>query len=248
MKLTEPTENKLHTTDDSRRFDVNSATFVLLLLLLVVWPLMSAAVITPDLKEIDALDADLTFAIYLPTIVLQLLILGAISIVTKFERANLRSLWFDRLSLDKVFIGFAFFIAAGLILSILAFGLEYLGLSDFEDPSHLLPTTGAGKLAWFVLCLVVAVCEEAAFRGYALTRLSVIVRSRLAAVLLVSLSFSLGHLYQGLGGVIVIYVYGLMFAALFLKTGSIWPGIIAHFLQDFSPLLLADVLRKTASQ
>jgi hypothetical protein len=140
--------------------------------------------------------------------------------------------------------GVVFFVGAGIALSLLSILVNLLGFAPLEDPTFLLPRSVSDKILWTILSLVVAFAEEAAFRGYALTRLEAITRNRTVTVIAVSLAFSAGHIYQGVGGLIIIFVYGLMFAALFYKTGSIWPGIIAHFLQDFTPMFAVDFLRK----
>ena len=51
-------------------------------------------------------------------------------------------------------------------------------------------------------------------------------------------TFGICHAYQGLPGFIVITIYGLMFSALYLWTGRLWPCIIAHFFQDFMALII----------
>ncbi len=61
-------------------------------------------------------------------------------------------------------------------------------------------------------------------------------KSWVVPVVLASLAFGSGHAYQGLGGLIMITVYGAMFAGLYLYSKSLWPPVIAHFFQDFSAL------------
>ena len=55
---------------------------------------------------------------------------------------------------------------------------------------------------------------------------------------LVAQLFGACHAYQGIPGLIVITVYGALFALLYIRTGRIWPCIIAHFFQDFSALFI----------
>ena len=216
----------------------------MLLLLLVVWPIGSALMLSGDLEQFPELLIDPTLQIYLPTIILQLLILSVVLLIAKLEGGGVKSLGFRGLSLDKIVIGGAFFLVATIVLSLLAMLIDFLGFAPLKDPTFLLPKSIGDKIVWTVLALVVAFAEEAAFRGYALTRLEAITGNRFVTVIAVSVGFSAGHFYQGGGGVIIIFVYGLMFAALFYKTGSIWPGIIAHFLQDFTPMFAVDYLRK----
>lgn len=217
---------------------------LMLIVLLILWPLGSALMM-PNSSEVLA--EDLTnpiVQIYLPTMVLQLIMLGLIVATVRHDGGDLLSIGLGKFTLDKLFIGLAFFVFSGLILSLTAMVVEYFDLGNFRDPTALLPTTTAGRIVWGVLTVIVAFTEEMTFRGFALTRLERVFRNRVLTVLVVSIAFSAGHLYQGLGGVIVIFVYGLMFAVLFIKTGSIWPGIIAHFLQDFTPMFTVELLKR----
>ena len=58
----------------------------------------------------------------------------------------------------------------------------------------------------------------------------------LIPTILSSVVFGACHAYQGLPGFILISVYGLLFALLYIRTGSLWPCVIAHFFQDFGAL------------
>jgi membrane protease YdiL (CAAX protease family) len=200
--------------------------------------------LSSDLDRLPELLVDPALQVYIPTIVLQLLILSLVLLTAKLESGGVNSLGFNRFTLTRVVTGVVFFVGAGIALSLLSILVNLLGFAPLEDPTFLLPRSVSDKILWTILSLVVAFAEEAAFRGYALTRLEAITRNRTVTVIAVSLAFSAGHIYQGVGGLIIIFVYGLMFAALFYKTGSIWPGIIAHFLQDFTPMFAVDFLRK----
>jgi membrane protease YdiL (CAAX protease family) len=200
--------------------------------------------LTGDLENLPELLIDPTLQVYLPTIILQLIILFAVLLVAKLEGGGANSLGYGRFTLDKFVIGCAFFLGAWLVLSLLAVAVEFAGFAEFRDPTIFLPRTFSDKVIWTILAIVVAFAEETAFRGYALTRLEAITKNRVLTAIVVSLAFSAGHFYQGIGGLIVIFVYGLMFSVLFYKTGSLWPGIVAHFLQDFTPILFVDFLKR----
>ena len=47
-----------------------------------------------------------------------------------------------------------------------------------------------------------------------------------------SLYFGALHAYQGLAAVPVIAIWGFLFAYSYLKTGSLYPGMIAHTVVD----------------
>ena len=213
-------------------------------MLLIIWPVGSVLMLSGNLDQMAELLTDPAIQIYLPTIIIQLLIFSLVALTVKLEYGEFRSIGFGHFSWDKLLIGCAFFIGAGIILNLLAMFLQLLGLTEFRDPTYLLPRTASDKIVWSIMAVVVAFAEEAAFRGYALTRLEAMTGNRLVTILVVSVAFAAGHFYQGISGTLIIFVYGLMFAVLFYKTGSIWPGIVAHFLQDFTPIFALDFLRK----
>jgi membrane protease YdiL (CAAX protease family) len=106
-------------------------------------------------------------------------------------------------------------------------------------------TTGEFVLA-AILVAVVAITEEMIFRGYLLLRLQTITGSPVAAVLLSSIVFSLGHGYEGTAGVITVGVLGVLFALVYLATGSLVAPIVMHFLQDSISLVLVPLLKRHA--
>jgi membrane protease YdiL (CAAX protease family) len=77
-----------------------------------------------------------------------------------------------------------------------------------------------------------AFVEELAFRGFLLTRLrEVLGEGRVAlavAVLVSSLLFGILHSEQGLVGVVVVALDGIVFCALRLHYGTVWASVLAH--------------------
>ncbi len=89
-----------------------------------------------------------------------------------------------------------------------------------------------------VLVVVVALCEESIFRGYLYHRLRTVTRSTVAAVLLTSGIFALGHGYEGSLGVITVGIMGLIFNVIYLWRKSLVAPMVMHFLQDFNGIVL----------
>jgi len=73
--------------------------------------------------------------------------------------------------------------------------------------------------------------------------------SVIVGVVLSAVAFGLGHAYQGRIGMAGTAITGLLYAALFLASGSLVPCMLAHFMQDmFGAALLARRLRSVGAQ
>ena len=97
---------------------------------------------------------------------------------------------------------------------------------------ELLPRTRGERLHFAGLSLCAGFGEEVAYRGYAIAVLTPIVGNVWAAALLSSCVFGFLHAYQGVLGVIRTGLLGLILAASFILSGSLWPAIIAHATVD----------------
>lgn len=94
---------------------------------------------------------------------------------------------------------------------------------------------------WYALALAISagVCEEILYRGVLIAvgvhvfGLPLAVAAGLALAL-----FTIGHLYQGPRGMIMVTLAGLGFTLLYLRTGSLVPVILLHILVDVRALLL----------
>ncbi len=98
--------------------------------------------------------------------------------------------------------------------------------------SFALPHTRR-DLRWFYsLSVTAGVTEEILYRGFLLAYLSGYMPVA-AAVVLSSLLFAGGHAYQGLRGVIQVFVLGMAFSAMYVLSGSLIVPIVAHVLIDW---------------
>ena len=76
------------------------------------------------------------------------------------------------------------------------------------------------------------ICEEFLYRGFALNILSAMAGSVVYGTLLSCIAFGIGHAYQGRPGVIGATITGLLYAGVYLATGSLYPCMLGHFMQD----------------
>ena len=117
---------------------------------------------------------------------------------------------------------------------------QTVDLSDFK------PVVGNIKLTLVYLLVIwsfAAFGEEFAYRGYFLRRtieaLRGSTRGSVAAVLLCGALFGVGHFYQGLVGVVDSTASGLVFGALYIRSGgNLWPSTLAHGFTDTLALAL----------
>jgi membrane protease YdiL (CAAX protease family) len=84
--------------------------------------------------------------------------------------------------------------------------------------------------------VVAAFCEETAFRGYLLTRLTEVVGNgrlgTIVAALVSSLLFGMLHTEQGVVGVVVAAFAGLVFTFLRYRLRTLWAPVFAHGFDD----------------
>ena len=102
-------------------------------------------------------------------------------------------------------------------------------LSQFADLEGDLPMlAGLLLLSW----TLAAVGEEAAYRGYLLTRLRQLLgagpASTVVAVLASSVLFGLAHTEQGQVGVALTFFDAIFFSVLRLRYGTVWAPVLAH--------------------
>jgi membrane protease YdiL (CAAX protease family) len=89
-------------------------------------------------------------------------------------------------------------------------------------------------------------CEELLYRGFMMAYLAPWLGWWQAGVAS-SISFGLGHAYQGAAGVLKTTVVGLVMGGLYLYSGSLWPAIVLHMAIDLQSGGVAhEVLRRTA--
>lgn len=220
-------------------FKVHFFTFFSLAFLILGYPGMSLIGIGEDpLKLLKDLDQAVLLMLLLVTIVFQwgvfLLIFGS----TWAEKTGLTGLGFTKFRPMHVAWAVTFLLVSNLILSGLAWFLGQIGHPMPGEIGLLIPQDPFGKVVWVAVSATAGFCEESMFRGYLMTRLRLVgkLQGWVVATIVSAIAFGACHAYQGLPGFIVITVYGAMFSLLYIRTGSIWPGIIAHFLQDTGAL------------
>jgi membrane protease YdiL (CAAX protease family) len=102
----------------------------------------------------------------------------------------------------------------------------------------LLPKGILESLAWLPLALSAGFCEELAFRGYLQRQFQAITGSAVWAVPIQAILFGVGHLYEGVGPVARIMLFGVLFGLLAVWRKSLRPGMIAHAWSDIFGVII----------
>ncbi|RKX28266.1 MAG: hypothetical protein DRP47_04780 [Candidatus Zixiibacteriota bacterium] len=221
-------------------FRRSKMTWLSLFFLLIVYPGVSLAFVEDPSTLLGNLNDGMRMVLLVSTIIMQWGVFMFLFLALYFEQTGMAGLGFKKIrGLDFAW-AISFLIVSNLILSGLAWVLAQVGLPMPGEVAMLIPTDTAGRVVWVAVSFTAGFCEESAFRGYLMTRLRLVggLKSWVIPTIFSALSFGVCHAYQGIPGLIVIAIYGILFSLLYIRTGSIWPGIIAHFFQDFSALFI----------
>jgi hypothetical protein len=139
-------------------------------------------------------------------------------------------------------IGLAFGIA--LKLAMKAIVMPLLGADPVNQAYHHLAGNTAALPAMLYLIIIGAgFGEEIVWRGWMFERLGRLLgpgtAARAAIVAVTAILFGLAHYpEQGLPGVQQAAIFGLLFGAIYARTGRLWPLICAHAAFDLTALAL----------
>lgn len=130
-------------------------------------------------------------------------------------------------------IAFLFWIAAVVVLAAIATILRILHLSQQQKAViAIAPDTIAQACLWIILSTTAGIVEEFVFRGYLLQQFASIRGKLWIGVAASSLLFGAAHGFEGIGGMLIITVYGAMFCILAIFRRSLRAGMIAHAWHD----------------
>lgn len=104
---------------------------------------------------------------------------------------------------------------------------------QFEPMRPILPHNAREARAFAALSVTAGICEELLYRGFLIAYFTAIVGTW-PAVLLSSLGFGLGHVYQGTLGVAKTGAIGVVLGALYVLTGSLWAPMLLHAVFDLN--------------
>ena len=100
-----------------------------------------------------------------------------------------------------------------------------------EPLRALLPHSAKERHLFNAVSVTAGICEEFLYRGFLIAYFGAFVDMWLAVVLS-SIAFGVGHMYQGKVGIAKTGAIGLVLAGLYVLTGSLWTPMILHAFVD----------------
>lgn len=176
-----------------------------------------------------------------------LLALGLIHMVLRFRGSSWREFglkkpnsWLKTILLaigGLITIYFVVFVTMPLVTR---FTGQPVDKSPFDGLRGNVPGLLFGLLVVWTLA---AFGEELIFRGYLMNTLARVFRQEktgwILACIINSIIFGIGHTYQGISGVILLAIVGLLYALFYLGSGrNLWVPILIHGLYDTSAFLV----------
>jgi CAAX protease family protein len=114
----------------------------------------------------------------------------------------------------------------------------------FAHLDPLIPRRAADRTGFRAVAVSAGFCEEVFYRGFLVWYVAAFA-GLLPAVAHGSAAFGVDHLYLGRTYVLRTFAGGLVFAAIVLLAGSLWPAMITHATAD---LVSGDLGERVLSQ
>lgn len=175
---------------------------------------------------------------YLGTLVFQWGIVIFMFLALRLEKIKMSEIGFRGFTVRNFNIGAVFLVGSLIATYLITFLLDSMGLKVNQELDYILPKTPAERIIWVFLSFTAGFCEEAVYRGYTISRLTLAAGTWWPGAIISSLSFGSLHAYQGFGNIFLISIFGFLLSLIFVWRKSLVPGIFAHFLLDvFAPVL-----------
>ncbi len=130
---------------------------------------------------------------------------------------------------------FGWIAAAGA--TYIAFTVVYANLITPPEQEDIASSFGALPVQFLLIVVCAAISEEVCFRGMLFGGLRRRY-GRYGAALLAGMMFGLLHVTTGITAVPPLVVFGFVLALLYEKTGSLWPSILLHGLNNGLALII----------
>jgi len=220
------------------RFEMGIWAAMLAAFLLATLPCLAVAQLQlVDPEELDRMAAYMGSAV-------TILVLAAMALLIGWEEPGLQQMGLGRMDLAELALWSGGLTLAGVGLMVaFRLGAGVTGWRESAMVRWMMPQTRQERAAFTAISATAGLGEEITYRGFLIPLLGGALGGPWTAALLTSLSFGVLHAYQGATGMVRAAMLGLVFAASFLITGSLWPAIVAHAMINIvSGLLLGEWL------
>ena len=169
--------------------------------------------------------------------------LAIVAIILMARRDPIAAIGLRGMATSPIVVGLVTGILAGLVASTAAFALNPRSRAWFRKQvagvGALLPTTPGERWLFAGVAITAGLCEEIVFRGFLRLYLEGLGLPLTATGVVAALIFGVAHAYQGWRGMAQTAAMGGAFMALFVASGSLLPGMVAHALIDLRVLVIA---------
>jgi membrane protease YdiL (CAAX protease family) len=223
-------ESPLFPPSPARKLRVGEWAFLAFVLLL--WPGIAWFLYPSGEESIELLAGISRGRVYLQSMAITWSVVLLLAMVLAFRRKNFIEIGFRKFTPGNLFLGVGLLVAVNIAFHVIHLFIKFSPPTTGDFVLLLLPRNAGERLLWLALSATAALGEEAIFRGFVMTRLYRLFKRWTPAVALSAIGFGLAHLYQGWAGILLTAGYGVVFSLAFIKRQSLWPCIVAHFLQD----------------
>ncbi len=176
--------------------------------------------------------------------VASMLLIGVVTVFTVHKMPG-EIAWLDagsrgRLFMEGITVGMLIVIFLPAVLAIRNEKIRAKAGKAAKNLAFLLPSTREERRWWWLVCLTAGICEEIVYRGFLLHYFHVVPLhlSWTLALVVSSLIFGIGHLYQGIAGAVQTAVMGFVLGAMFLATGNLLLPMVVHAVLDLRVLAM----------
>jgi membrane protease YdiL (CAAX protease family) len=172
------------------------------------------------------------------------LAIGLVTVLT-IHRVPGDVTWLDpgsrgRLFLEGLMLGMLIVILMPAVMALRSEKIRTKAAKAAKKLAFLLPSTKEERRWWWLVCITAGICEEVVYRGFLLHYFHTLpFHFGLTWALVVSsVIFGGGHLYQGVGRAVPVAALGFVLGAIFLATGNLLLPMIVHAVMDLRVLAM----------
>jgi membrane protease YdiL (CAAX protease family) len=229
-----------------KRVSKRAAIIISLIIILVIW-IRKVIRNTIYMEEILRLFASIE-SVLLDSLIMGLFIVVVVTLLLRLSGERYRNIGFQRKRLGRqlgfgvlfgvLILAFDTFVSTPLVKALLpSTSVRGVDMGRLFTDLHLLPL-------WILVALFKGAVSEELWRIFALTRFEKWLGKPglILALILSSVVFGFGHLYQGLSGLITTVLIGFLYALVYLRRRQALEAVFAHATFNLVSILLGYLM------